>query len=73
MGSETGSETKGECMVKGIYADENPTAEICGEVAYFLGSHAEGSESYTSGVVEVVTVNMMQNDNGVGIMMAATS
>lgn len=33
VGSETVSETKGESMVKGIYADENSTAEICAEVA----------------------------------------
>jgi len=43
-------------MVKGIYADENLTAEIA-EVAYFLGSHAEESESLTSDVMEVETVN----------------
>jgi len=64
VGSETGSETKGESMVKGIYADENSTAEICAEVAYFLGSHAEESESRTSGVVEVETVNTMMDDDG---------
>jgi hypothetical protein len=51
-------------MVKGIYADENSTAEICTEVAYFLGSHAEESESHTSGVVEVETVNAMMDDDG---------
>lgn len=63
-GSEMGSETKGENMVKGIYADENSTAEICAEVAYFLGSHAEESASCTSGVVEVVIVNAMVDDGG---------
>jgi hypothetical protein len=52
-------------MVKGIYADNNLTAEICAEVAYFLGSHAEESESLTSGVVEVETVNVMMDDDGV--------
>jgi hypothetical protein len=51
-------------MVKGIYADENSTAEICMEVAYFLGSHTEESESHTSGVVEVETVNAMMDDDG---------
>jgi len=64
VGSETGSETNGESMVKGIYADENSTAEICAEVAYFLGSHAEESESRTSGAVEVVMVNAMMDDDG---------
>jgi hypothetical protein len=45
---------KGESMVKGIYAgDENSTAEICTEVAYFLGNYAEESEGRTSGVVTV--------------------
>jgi hypothetical protein len=64
-GSETGNETKGESMVKGIDADENSensTAEICAEVAYFLEGHAEESESRTSGVVEVVTVNATMDD-----------
>jgi hypothetical protein len=62
--SETGSETKGESMVKGFYAVENSTAEICAEVAYFVGSRAEESESRTSGVVEVETVNAMMDDDG---------
>lgn len=65
VGSETESETKGESTVKGIYADENSTAEICAQVAYFLGSHAEESESRTSGVVEVVMVNALMDDDGV--------
>jgi hypothetical protein len=43
-------------VVKGIYAGENSTAEICTEVAYFLSSYAEESEGRTSGVVEVETV-----------------
>lgn len=70
-GSETGSETKGENTVKGIYADENSTAEICAEVAYFLGSHAEESANHTSGVVEVVTVNAMVDDVGAERMAEA--
>lgn len=61
--NETGSETKGESMVKGIYAGENSTVEICAEVAYFLGSRAEESESRTSGAVEVETVNAMMDDD----------
>ena len=64
VGSETGNETKGESMVNGIDVDENSTAEICAEVAYFLGSHAEESESRTSGVVEVVTVNATMDGGG---------
>jgi len=71
VGSETGSETKGESMVKGIYADENSTAEICAEVAYFLGSHAEESESRTSGVVGVETVNEMMDDDGAETVVEA--
>jgi len=63
-GSETGSATKGESVVKRIYADENPMAEICAEVACFLGSHGEESVSRTSGVVEVETVSAMVNDGG---------
>jgi len=48
-----GSETKGESMVSLLQrdlrrvADENSRAEICAEVDYFLGSHAEESESCT--------------------------
>jgi hypothetical protein len=63
VGSKMGSKTKGETVVKGI----------CVEVTYFLSSRAEESESRTFGVVEVETVNMMQEDNGVEIMMAAAS
>jgi|SRR6266436_2540188 len=64
VGSATGSATKGESVAKRIYADENSTAEICAEVACFLGSHAEESESRTSGVVEVVTVSATADDGG---------
>lgn len=64
VGSETGSEINGESMVKRIYGDEDSTAETCAEVAYFLGSHAEESESRTSGAVEVVMVNAMMDDDG---------
>jgi hypothetical protein len=71
VGSETGSETNGESMVKGTYADENSTAEICAEVAYVLGSHVEESESRTSGVVEVETVNAIMDDDGVERMAEA--
>jgi hypothetical protein len=67
VGSETGSGTRGdsECMAKGIYTDENSTTEICMEVAYFPSSYAEESESHTSGIMEVVTVNAMMDDDGV--------
>ena len=64
-GNNLGSETKGESMVKGIYADGNSMTEIYTEVAYFLGSHVEESDSCTSGVVGVVMVNAMLNDDGV--------
>jgi hypothetical protein len=49
-------------MMKGIYAEETSAAEICTEVAYILGSLAEESESCTSGVVEVETVNATMDD-----------
>ena len=62
-GDNLGSETKGESMVKGIYADGNSTTEIYTEVAYFLGSHVEESDSRTSGVVGVVMVNAMLDDD----------
>ena len=64
VGSGSGSETKGESMVKGIYADEKSTAEICAVAAYYPGSHAEESESQTSVVVEVETVNAMMDGGG---------
>jgi hypothetical protein len=60
-------------LVKGICVGENSTVGICAEVTYFLNSRAEESESRTFGVVEVGTVNVMQDDDGVEIMMAAAS
>ena len=59
-----GSKTKGESMVKGIYANGNSITEIYMEVAYFLGSHVEESDSRTFGIVGVVMMNVMLNDNG---------
>lgn len=64
VGSAKGSVTQGESMVKGTYADENSTAEICAEAACCLGSHAEESGSRTSGVEEVVMVNAMMDGDG---------
>jgi hypothetical protein len=71
VGSARGSVTQGENMVKGIYADENPTAEIYAEVACFLGSHAEESGSCTSGVEEAVKVSAMVNGDGAGRLVGA--
>lgn len=59
VGSARGTLTLGESMVKGTYAGENSTAEICAEVACFLDSRAEESGSRTSGVEEVVTASAM--------------
>ena len=64
-GNNLGSKTKGKSMVKGIYADGNSMTKIYMEVAYFLGSHVEESDSRTSGVVSVVMVNTMLNDDSV--------
>ena len=52
-----------------LRADENSTVETYTKVAYFLSSHTEESESCTSGVVDVGTVNanaMMDDDGGEG-------
>ena len=43
------------------------------EVTYFLSSCAEEDEGHTFGVVEVETVNVMQDDDGVEILIAAAS
>lgn len=43
-----GSVTRGDCKVKGIYADERPVAEIYAEAACFPDSHAEGNVSRTA-------------------------
>ena len=51
-------------MMKGVYTDENSTA-ICMEVAYFLDSHTDESESRTSSTMEVETVNVMIDDDSV--------
>jgi hypothetical protein len=73
VGSARGSVTRGENTVKGIYADENSTAEICAEVACFHGSHAEESGSRTSGVEEVVKLNAMMDGDGEGRLVEATN
>ena len=43
VANASGSGTWGECKVRGIYADEKPTAGIYEEVACFPDSHAEGN------------------------------
>jgi len=73
VGSARGTVTQGESMVKGIYADENSTVEICAEVACSLGSHAEERGSRTSGVEEVETVSAMVNGDGVERVAGAAS
>ena len=73
-GDNLGSETKGESMVKGIYTDGNSTTEIYTEVAYFLSSYVEKSDSHTSGVVGVVMVNvMLDNDSTVVVVVVVDS
>lgn len=72
-GSATGSVTQGESMVKGIYADENSTAETYERAACFLDSHAEESASRTSGVEVVETASAMMDGDGVGRMVGASN
>jgi hypothetical protein len=68
LSSSRSLQTKCGSTVKGIYAltNENSTVEIYTKVAYFLSSHTEESESCTSGVVDVGTVNAnaMMDDDG---------
>lgn len=45
-------------MIKGIYVEENSTAETCTEVVCIM----EKSESCTSSIVEVETVKVMMDD-----------
>jgi hypothetical protein len=52
-------------MIKGVYTNENLMVETCTEVAYFLNSHMDESESCTSSTMEVETVNAMMDDNSV--------
>lgn len=40
--------TRGDCKVRGIYADEKLVAEIYAEVACYPDSHAEGNVSRTA-------------------------
>jgi hypothetical protein len=72
VGSARGSVTLGESTVTGIYADEDSTAEICAEVAYFLGSRAEGNGSRTSGVEGVETVSAMMVGDAAERVVAAS-
>ena len=57
-------------MMKGVYTDENSTA-ICTEVAYFLDSHTDESESRTSSAMEVETVNAMMDDDSTSVERCA--
>jgi hypothetical protein len=52
-------------MMKGVYTNENSTAEICTKVAYFLDSDTDESESRTSSAMEVEIVNAMMDDDSV--------
>ena len=50
-----GSGIRGDCKVKGIYADEKPVAGIYAEVACYPDSHAEGNVSRTAAAEEAET------------------
>lgn len=67
-----GSATQAESKVKGIYADEKPTAEICAGVAYFPDSHAEGNVSRTACALEVVEVSARLDDDDAERMAGAS-
>jgi len=62
-----GSVTRGDCKVKGIYADGKPVAEIYAEVACFPfpDSHAEGNVSRTAAAEEAGTGSARMGGGGV--------
>jgi len=67
-----GSVTRGDCKVKGIYADEKVVAKIYAEVACFPESHAEGNVSRTVAAEETGTGSARMDGGGVEKVVGAS-
>lgn len=67
-----GSGIRGDCKVRGIYADEKLVAEIYAEVACYPDNHAEENVSRTAAAEEAGTVSARMDGGDVEKMAGAS-